>query len=166
MTETNTPELIADDVVVQIEYVLTVEGQVVDSTDEREPLEFLQGHQNIIPGLEKALYGMKSGESKQVEIQPAEAYGEFDPEGIVDVPRGDFPDTIPMKIGTELQVRDQDDEVQYAMIKEIGDETVKLDFNHPLAGKELNFDVKIAALRTPSQEEMDHGHVHSHGHEH
>ena len=166
MTETNTPELIADDVVVQIEYILTVDGQVVDSTDEREPLEFLQGHQNIIPGLEKELYGMKTGESKKVDIRSAEAYGEFDPEGIIDVPRGDFPDTIPMKIGTELQVRDQDDEVQYAMIKEIGEKTVKLDFNHPLAGKELNFDVTIAALRAPSEEELAHGHVHSPGHDH
>jgi FKBP-type peptidyl-prolyl cis-trans isomerase SlyD len=166
VTETNTPETIKDDVVVQIEYVLTVDGHVVDSTDDREPLEYLHGHQNIIPGLEKELSGMKTGESKKVDVAPADGYGEFNPEGIMDVPRREFPDTIPMKIGTELQVRDQDDEVQYAIIKEIGDEIVKLDFNHPLAGKKLNFDVKIAALRAPSEEELAHGHVHTHGHEH
>ena len=143
MTETNTPESIEDDVVVQIEYVLTVDGQVVDNTDEREPLEYLQGHQNIIPGLEKALYGMKTGESKNVVVAPTDGYGEFDPEGIVDVPRREFPDTIPMQIGTELQVRDQNDSVQYAIIKEIGDETVKLDFNHPLAGHTVIFEVEI-----------------------
>ncbi len=166
MSEIKSPETIVDDVVVQIEYVLTVDGQVIDSTDEREPLEYLHGHQNIIPGLEKALHGMKAGDSKKVDIAPTDGYGEFDPDGIVDVPRGDFPDTIPMEIGTELQVRDQDDTVQYAMIKEIGDETVQLDFNHPLAGKELKFDVKIAALRPPSEEELAHGHVHTPGHEH
>jgi len=156
----NKPKEVADDVVVSIEYTLTVENEVVDSTEGDEPLQFLQGHQNIIPGLERELVGLKIGDNKKVLVPPAEAYGYVDPENVVDVPRGEFPQEIPLETGTELEVKNADGEVLSATIAEVNTETVKLDFNHPLAGKELSFDVTIVDLRQASEEELAHGHVH------
>jgi len=156
----NKPGQVADDVVVSIEYTLTVDGQVVDSTEGDEPLQFLQGHQNIIPGLERELTGMKVGENKTVVVPPSEAYGEVDPENIIDVPRSEFPQGIPLDPGTELEVKNSDGEVLSATIAEVNGDSVKLDFNHPLAGKRLNFDVTVVDLRTATEEELAHGHVH------
>ncbi|MBE0698611.1 MAG: peptidylprolyl isomerase [Anaerolineaceae bacterium] len=154
------PNQVADDVVVSIDYSLTVEGQVIDSTEGDEPLQFLQGHQNIIPGLEKELSGMKVGDNKKVVVSPEEAYGEIDPENIIEVPREEFPDDIPLEPGTELEVKNADGEVLSATIAEISSQIVKLDFNHPLAGKQLTFDVTIVELRDPTEEELSHGHIH------
>lgn len=160
MDTENKPREVADDVVVSIDYTLTVDGEVVDTTEGDEPLQFLQGHQNIIPGLERELTGMKIGGSKQVVVPPTEAYGEVDPENIIEVPRTEFPPEIPLEPGTELEVKNADGEVLSATIAEITSDTVKLDFNHPLAGKQLTFDVKIVDLRTATEEELAHGHVH------
>ena len=156
----NNPREVADDVVVSIDYTLTVDGEVVDSTEGDEPLQFLQGHQNIIPGLERELAGMKVGDSKQVIVSAGEAYGEVDPENVVDVPRTEFPAEIPMEPGTELEVKNADGEVLSATIAEVNDDSVKLDFNHPLAGKQLTFDVSVVELRQATEEELAHGHVH------
>lgn len=156
----NNPREVADDVVVSIDYTLTVDGEVVDSTEGDEPLQFLQGHQNIIPGLERELAGMKVGDSKQVVVSAGEAYGEVDPENVVDVPRTEFPAEIPMEPGTELEVKNADGEVLSATIAEVNADTVKLDFNHPLAGKQLTFDVSVVELRQATEEELAHGHVH------
>lgn len=154
------PKEVADDVVVSIEYTLTVDNEIVDSTEGDEPLHFLQGHQNIIPGLEHELSGMKIGDNKKVLVPPAEAYGDIDPENVVDVPRAEFPQEIPLETGTELEVKNADGEVLSATIAEVNSDTVKLDFNHPLAGKELSFDVTIVDLRQATEEELAHGHVH------
>jgi len=156
----NKPRAVADDVVVSIDYILTVEGQVVDTTEGDEPLSFLQGHQNIIPGLERELAGMKIGDSKQVVVSPTEAYGDVDLDNIIDVPRSEFPDEIPLEPGTELEVKNSDGEVLSATINEVNKDSVKLDFNHPLAGKELTFDVTVVDLRQASDEELAHGHAH------
>lgn len=160
MSENSEPKIVADDVVVTMEYTLTVDGEVVDSSEDNDPIEFLQGYGAIIPGLEKEIYGMAVGESKSVNVNPAEGYGDFDSEAIVDMQKSEFPEDIPMKEGVELQMIDEDGEELVAVIVEVGDKTVKLDFNHPLAGKELHFDVKITGLRTPTEEELEHGHVH------
>ncbi len=160
MDTENKPRAVADDVVVSIDYTLTVDGQVVDTTEGDEPLSFLQGHQNIIPGLERELVGMKIGDSKQVIVSPSEAYGEVDPDNIIDVPRSEFPDDIPLERGTELEVKNSDGEVLSATINDINPNSVKLDFNHPLAGKELTFDVTIIDLRQATEEEISHGHAH------
>lgn len=158
---------VADDVVVSLDYTLTVDGEVVDSSEEDEPIEFLQGRGGIISGLEKALYGMVEGESKQVAVPAKDAYGEYDSEAVMDVPRSEFPPEIPLKPGVELQMRDQDGDVVHAQIVSVSKSSVKLDFNHPLAGKDLKFDVTIAGLRAATAEELDHGHVHgAHGHDH
>jgi FKBP-type peptidyl-prolyl cis-trans isomerase SlyD len=156
----NKPREVSDDIVVSIDYTLTVDGQVIDSTEGDEPLQFLQGHQNIIPGLERELTGMKIGESKKVVVPPGEAYGEVDPENIIEVPRTEFPAEIPLEQGTELEVKNADGEVLSATIADMNDSSVKLDFNHPLAGKKLDFDVTIIDLREATEEELAHGHVH------
>ena len=160
------PEQIADDVVVSLEYTLTVDNEVVDTSEDSEPIVFLQGHGNIIPGLEQALYGLVVGDQKEVVVQPADGYGELDPEAFADVPRKEFPPQIPMEVGIELQMRDKSGDILDARIDAVDEDTVRLDFNHPLAGKQLNFSVKVVSLRNPSPEELEHGHVHIPGHSH
>jgi FKBP-type peptidyl-prolyl cis-trans isomerase SlyD len=151
---------IRDDMVVTLEYTLKVDGAVIDTSENSEPIQFIQGQGHIIPGLERQLYGMSKGESKLVAISPAEGYGEVDDKAYTDVPRSQFPADIPLEIGIALQLRDQSGETLNATIAEIDQETVHLNFNHPLAGKELNFSIKVVDLREATPEEMDHGHVH------
>jgi FKBP-type peptidyl-prolyl cis-trans isomerase SlyD len=143
-----------------MDYELTVEGEVIDYSEPGEPLEFIQGYENIIPGLETAIEGMKVDESKEVFVKAADAYGEFDPEGYVEVPKAEFPEEIPMEVGTEISVTNDDGEEMAAFIEEVSLETITLNFNHPLAGKDLNFKVKITAIREATAEEKEHGHVH------
>ena len=166
MKENNQPELIADDVVVSLDYTLTVDSEVIDTSEGSEPIQFLQGHGNIIPGLEQALYGMKTGEKKEVIVTAADGYGELDPEAYSEVARKEFPPQIPMEVGIELEIKDQSGDILEARIDTVNEETVRLDFNHPLAGKQLNFSVQVVALRQPSAEELEHGHVHMPGHAH
>jgi len=157
---------VEDGQVVSIEYTLRVDSEVVDTSDGREPLEFIQGTGSIIPGLERELYAMMIGEQKKVTVAPADGYGELDTEAYASVPRTEFPNNIPLEKGIEIQVHDQDGHPMYARIDSIEDESVKLDFNHPLAGKTLNFDVTVVALRDATAEELSHGHVHGAGHSH
>jgi FKBP-type peptidyl-prolyl cis-trans isomerase SlyD len=158
--DTNKPEKVMDDVVVSMDYSLTVDGEVIDSSDDNEPLEFLQGHKNIIPGLERELYGMAVGDSKEVTVLAQDAYGPFDPDAVVEVSKDEFPPDIPLEEDVQLQVRDVDGRVMDARISEIKDTTVTLDFNHPLAGEDLHFIVKVVDLRQATPEELEHGHVH------
>ncbi|MBL8099397.1 MAG: peptidylprolyl isomerase [Anaerolineales bacterium] len=159
-------EKVEDGVVVSMEYKLTVDGEVLDSSDQAGPLQFLAGYGNIIPGLEKEMMGMKIGDSKEVTVQPEDGYGEFDEEAFMDVPRSEFPADMKLEEGAELHVTDEDGEHQAAYVLSFDDKTVKLDFNHPLAGAVLNFYVKVVGLREPNAEELDHGHVHEEGHHH
>ena len=167
MTEKSEPNLVADDVVVTMEYILTVDGEIVDSSKEDGPIQFLQGHGNIIPGLESHLGGLAVGESLQVLVAATDAYGDYDSEQIVDIPLDEFPEEICIEPGVELEMKDQDGDQLFARIVSVGKSRAKLDFNHPLAGKELTFDVTIVGLRPPTPEELEHGHVHgSEGHVH
>ena len=155
------------DVVVSMEYTLHVNDEEIDSSKGQEPLQFLAGHGNIISGLEREMMGMKVGESKDVVIQPADAYGEFDEEAFMEVPRGAFPADISVEEGAELTVRDDAGESRYARIDAVDGDNVTLNFNHPLAGDELHFNVKVIGLREPTAEELEHGHVHQgDGHHH
>lgn len=166
MEKTQKPTTVEDDVVVSIDYTLSVDGEIIDTSEEEGPLEFLQGHGNIIPGLEKAMYGLKPGDTQNVTVTPEQGYGEYDPEAILDVSRSEFPKEIPLKPGVELEVTDQEGDMQFAKIISVSKGEVKLDFNHPLAGKTLEFVVTVTELRQPTAEELDHGHVHSHEHVH
>ena len=156
---------VEDGQVVSMEYTLRVDGEILDSSSGQEPLEFLQGAGNIIPGLEQELYGMAIGESKLVVVQPEDGYGTIDAEAFVEVPREQFPSDIPLEEGIEIQVTDENGTPMNARIDSVTDDTVTLDFNHPLAGKELQFDAKIIGLRAATEEENEHGHVHG-GHSH
>ncbi|MHC1741185.1 MAG: peptidylprolyl isomerase [Anaerolineaceae bacterium] len=151
---------VAKDLVVSLEYTLTVDGEVIDSSEENGPIDYIQGHENIISGLESALEGMKLGESKKVNVKAKDAYGEYDPEAVEEIPLTEFPDDIPLEVGVELAVDDEDEGPISAVIEEVGKDSVTLNFNHPLAGKELNFDVKILSIRAATAEELEHGHVH------
>ena len=152
--------------VVSMEYTLKVDGEVADTSEGREPMEFVHGAGNIIPGLEREMRGMAVGDSKDVVVAAADGYGEEDEKAFMDVPREQFPKEIPMKVGTEIQVQNQAGQPMYARIDMVGDKSVRLDFNHPLAGKELHFSVKVVGLRDATDEEKEHGHVHRPGHSH
>lgn len=160
MSEMMQPQKVARDVIVTLDYQLTVDGEVIDSSMDTEPIVYLHGHGNILPGLEEALFGMRLEESKQVYLKARDAYGEFDEEAFVDVPRDEIPEDIPIEIGVELTVTDEDDEDVDAVIDEVNDDSVRLNLNHPLAGKDLKFDVTVIGLREATPEEIEHGHAH------
>jgi FKBP-type peptidyl-prolyl cis-trans isomerase SlyD len=166
IVNSTTPSLVVvDDLVVSLAYQLTVDNEVVDFSEEGEPLQFLQGRGEIIPGLESQLYGLAVGDEKQVNVQAAQAYGPLDPEALMDVPREQFPTEIPLEIGTVLQVKDSEDEVHNARISKVDAKSIQLDFNHPLAGKDLSFAVTVVDLRQATAEELEHGHSHGEDYE-
>ena len=151
---------VQDHIVVQLDYTLIVEDEVMESTQDGEPIEFIQGIGQIIPGLEDALYGMEVGGKKTVEIQPEDAYGVYDPDSLEVARKDEFSEEIPLDVGTFLDLRDVEGEVLSAQIIEEDEETVTLDFNHPLAGKVLTFEITVVGLRPATPEELDHGHAH------
>jgi FKBP-type peptidyl-prolyl cis-trans isomerase SlyD len=151
---------VQDGHVVSMDYVLHIDGELIDESEAGDPLEFIQGQGHIIPGLEKALYGLAIGDTRSLKISAEEGYGEIDQDAFVDLPRDQFPGDIPMEVGTNLQLQHQDGSMMQARIDEVGEDIVRLDFNHPLAGKNLHFDIKIVALRPATEEEIDHGHIH------
>jgi FKBP-type peptidyl-prolyl cis-trans isomerase SlyD len=165
----NKPKLVvADDVVVRLDYTLTLDdGEIVDSSAEDGPLEFLQGHGQIIPGLEEGLMGMAIGEEKEIVVTPDYAYGEYDPDAFELIPHEEFPDDFELEPGMALELYDEETgEPSEAFVSEIRKEGVVVDFNHPLAGETLYFQVKVSGLRAATPEEIEHGHVHGAGHAH
>ena len=133
---------------VRIHYTGTLQsGETFDSSKGREPLEFVVGAGQIIPGLDKALPGMTSGESKTVTVPCTEAYGEADPSATQDVPRASIPDTVPLELGTRLQMQTPQGQTVPVVVKEVTDETVTLDANHPLAGKDLTFAFEVVEVK-------------------
>ena len=157
---------VQNNVVVSMEYTLHVDNEEIDSSKGQDPLQFLTGHGNIISGLEREMIGMKMGESKNVVILPADGYGEFDEEAFMSVPRGAFPKDMSIEEGAELTVKDDSGQSRYARVDAIEGDNVTLNFNHPLAGDELHFNVKVVGLRQPTDEELEHGHVHQGEHHH
>ncbi len=132
---------------VRIHYTGTLsDGAVFDSSDGRDPLEFKVGSGMIITGLDKALPGMVVGEQKKVVIAPDEAYGHIDPAARQALPRAQIPDDIPVEVGLQLQMQSPEGRVIPVTIVEVSDDTVTLDANHALAGKELTFDFEIVSV--------------------
>lgn len=154
------------DMVVSIAYKLTVDGEILDEAGEGDALQFLQGHRNIITGLESELAGMKAGESKTVIVSPVEGYGLVDEESFDDLNLDEFPEGVTPEVGMELEVKDEEGNEMYGKVVSIEGDVVRMDFNHPLAGKDLHFDVKVVEVRPATPEELSHGHVHAHGHHH
>jgi len=110
-----------DGQVVSMDYVLKVDGKVVDSSEAGNPLQFIQGMGHIIPGLEHELYDMKIGENKKVVVLPKDGYGEVDAEAFMDVPRDSFPTDVPLEKGTELELREQSGHTMLARIDTVSD---------------------------------------------
>ncbi len=146
--------------VVSIHYTLTDdEGQILDTSQGREPLSYIQGMQNIIPGLENALEGKAVGDKVHVVIAPADAYGERNDELVQAIPRSAFGDVEEITPGMQFQMDTANGPIIITVTKTEGDQ-VFIDGNHPLAGKELTFDVEIMDVRDATEEEIAHGHVH------
>ncbi|MCB2110006.1 MAG: peptidylprolyl isomerase [Defluviimonas sp.] len=141
MTEVKTGDL------VRIHYTGTLaDGSRFDSSEGREPLQFTVGSGQIIPGLDRALPGMKTGERKTVTIAPEDAYGPRQEGAAQDVPRDSIPAEIPLEIGTALQMRTPTGQSINVTVAAVSDTTVTLDANHPLAGEELTFDFEIVGI--------------------
>ncbi len=158
--------------VVDIDYSLHLgDGNVVDQSEPGEPLSYLHGEGEIVPGLETALEGAEVGDRKQVVVAAADGYGEHDPSGVQRVPRQAFPADFQPQVGMELSAQGPDgDEVAF-VIQQVEPDAVTIDLNHPLAGKTLHFDVTVREVRDATAEELAHGHVHGpgeheHGHDH
>lgn len=135
---------------VTIEYTLKLDDNaVVDSNVGSEPLSYVHGSKQIIPGLEKELDGMKIGDIKQVKVSPSDGYGEINEKAIIEVAKDHIPEDA-MKVGAQLQGQNTSGKVVFATVKEIKENTVVLDHNHPLAGKTLHFDVKILDIQEVS----------------
>jgi FKBP-type peptidyl-prolyl cis-trans isomerase SlyD len=158
---------ITKDRVVSIDYTLTDAGNnTLDSTGGADPLSYLHGHQNIIPGLEKALEGKSQGDSFKVTIPSADAYGEKDEQLVVTIPLGRFEGADNVEPGMQFQAETPDGGYRMVTVTEVTGNQVTIDGNHPLAGLDLNFDVTVVDVRDANAEELEHGHVHSHGHHH
>lgn len=157
----------AQDHVVLIEYTLkNASGEVLDSSKGGEPLAYLHGFQNIVPGLEKALEGKQKGDELEVKLSPEDAYGPKRDELVSDVDKSELAQIPNLEEGMQLQAQTPQGIQIFTVVKINGDK-VTLDGNHPLAGEELNFSVKVVDVRKASQEELEHGHVHGPGgHQH
>ncbi|MFP4155877.1 MAG: peptidylprolyl isomerase [Halothiobacillaceae bacterium] len=154
---------IAQDAVVSIDYTLTNSaGDVLDSSEGRQPLAYLHGHGNIIPGLETALEGKTAGEALEVTVPPAEAYGERDESLIQTVPSSLFQGVDTIEPGMRFQAQTGAG-VEIVVVKAVEGDQITLDANHELAGETLNFKVSIVEVREATPEEIDHGHVHGPG---
>ena len=151
---------VSENKVVSIHYTLKNDaGEVIDSSEGREPLSYLHGAGNIIPGLEKALEGKDVGEHVDVSIAPEEAYGERNDALVQAVPRSAFEGVDEIQPGMQFQAQTPAGMQILTVVKVEGDEVV-VDGNHPLAGETLHFSVDIADVREATEEEKSHGHVH------
>jgi FKBP-type peptidyl-prolyl cis-trans isomerase SlyD len=151
------------DTIVSIDYTLTNDaGRQLDTSAGHGPLAYLHGHQQLIPGLERALEGKEPGDHFNATIAPSDAYGQHDPELVQSVPRSMFPSDQPIMLGQQFRSKD-DDGMHLVRIAAIDEQNVKVDGNHPLAGQTLHFDLTVRAVRDATPEEIEHGHAHEPG---
>lgn len=133
---------------VKVHYTGTLkDGSVFDTSAEREPLEFKLGEGQLIPGFEKAVVGMEEGESTKIDIPVKEAYGEAREDLIINVPKDQLPDDVEPEVGMQLQVNQPDGQPVPVRIAEISDDELTLDANHPLAGKDLSFEIEVVEIK-------------------
>lgn len=153
---------IASDTVAAIDYKLTDnEGEVLDTSEGREPLSYLHGAGNLIPGLETALEGQTEGASLNVTVEPTEAYGERDENLVQQVPMAAFEGVEQVEAGMRFQATDEQGQGRVVTVTEVEGDQVTVDANHPLAGQPLNFEVSVVEVRAATDEEIEHGHVHT-----
>ncbi|MBK9519869.1 MAG: peptidylprolyl isomerase [Anaeromyxobacter sp.] len=162
--------------VVSLEYSLHFgDGEVVDASQPGDPMVYLHGHSQIVPGLEAALEGLETGAKRQVVVSPSDGYGELNLEAFQRVPLSAFPEGFKPEVGMELVAEGPDGDPMPFVVKGVENslegQVVVVDFNHPLAGKTLHFEVTVGEIREATAEELEHGHVHGpeghdHGHDH
>jgi FKBP-type peptidyl-prolyl cis-trans isomerase SlyD len=146
--------------VVHIHYTLKNDaGELLDKSPSEEPLGYLHGGGNIIPGLEDALTGKAAGDALSVEVAPGEGYGERDERLVQDVPRGAFEGIDTIEPGMRFQAESEQG-ARVITVVSVSEDVVTVDGNHPLAGETLTFDVEVARVRDATEEELAHGHVH------
>jgi FKBP-type peptidyl-prolyl cis-trans isomerase SlyD len=157
---------IQDNIVVGMHYTVTNDnGDIIDTSEGNDPLMFLQGAGNIIPGLESALVGGKVGDEMEVSVEPEQAYGEYRDELRQQVPRDAFQGVDEVAIGMRFNAETDEGQIT-VRIAEVEGDTVTIDANHELAGERLHFSVRIESLREATDEELEHGHVHGPGGHH
>ncbi|MFW5685992.1 MAG: FKBP-type peptidyl-prolyl cis-trans isomerase [Spirochaetota bacterium] len=157
---------VTKDRVVKIAYTLKDDqGAVLDSSENHGDLEYIHGHQNIVEGLEEALEGKDIGDSVETTVVPEKGYGERHDQLVFTVPRSNMPDGD-LEPGMQFAAQDKEGNQQVVTLVDVGDEEVKLDANHPLAGQTLHFNVTVNDVREASDEEIEHGHVHTPDTEH
>jgi len=158
---------VAQDKVVLIHYTLKNDaGAVIDSSSGGDPLAYIHGQGNIIPGLEKALAGKQQGDKLSVKVEPAEGYGVRDASLVQQVPRRSFGGVANIQPGMQFHAQTSQGHTRVVTVTAIKGDMVTVDGNHPLAGENLNFDVEIAEVRDATEEEIAHGHVHGPGGHH
>jgi len=158
---------IAENKVVTLHYKLTDdEGKLIDQSDDGSFL-YLHGAQNIIPGLENALTGKAAGDEFSVTVSPEEGYGERDDTRVAEVPRDRFPPEGEIVPGMQFHAQSPEGEMTVVTVTAVSDDSVTVDSNHPLAGVQLNFEIKVVDIRDATAEELEHGHAHGpEGHHH
>ena len=151
---------IADNTVVEFHYTLTDNsGKTLDTSEGRAPLAYIQGKQNIVPGLEKQMNGKNVGDKFSAQVPAAEAYGPYYEGMVQSVDKAQFDGIENLQIGMQFQVQTEQGALIVA-VKEIQDNSVVLDGNHPLAGVDLTFDVEVVSVRAATEDEIAHGHLH------
>ncbi|MEQ1722709.1 MAG: peptidylprolyl isomerase [Pseudobdellovibrio sp.] len=152
--------------VIAFNYVLkNSQGELLDASEPNQPMPFLEGKHQIIPGLEVELSKLTEGDKKQVTLAAKDAYGEFRQDMIMEVPKEELAH-IKLEMGAHLQLQ-LDKQVRVVKVTKMGDTHVTLDGNHPLAGVDLIFDIEVVLIREATAEELQHGHAHGlHGHAH
>jgi FKBP-type peptidyl-prolyl cis-trans isomerase SlyD len=154
---------IMQDAVVTLDFTLTDnEGEIIDSS-EGEPLAYLHGHGQLVPGLERELTGHGVGDKLNVTVTPKDGYGETEEDLVISVDRVDLPQDMEPEVGMELTYDGPDDEEISMWVIEVGDKQVRLDGNHPLAGQTLHFAIDVRGIRVATAEEIEHGHAHGEG---
>jgi FKBP-type peptidyl-prolyl cis-trans isomerase SlyD len=149
--------------VVSIDYTLTnPQGQVIDTSKGREPLSYLHGVGQIVPGLENALEGKNEGDAVQAVIPPEQAYGNRNDRLVQEVPRQAFAGVPDVQPGMQFQAQTPAG-TRVVTVVGVGNDTVKVDANHPLAGQTLHFDVNVVGVRDATPDELTHGHAHGPG---
>ena len=136
---------------VTLEYTLTLEDKtVLESNVGKEPMTYTQGAHEIVPGLEKAMEGLAPGDTKHVKVKPSDGYGDIDPKAVQEVKKSQLPESA-WKVGAQLEARNPDGESMFPRVTEVKTDSVVLDFNHPLAGKTLFFDIKVLDVVPPKK---------------
>lgn len=154
---------IADKTVAVIHYTLKdSEGKVIDSSEGQEPMPYLHGAQNLVPGLEKELTGKEAGDKLEVVVAPEDGYGHKDPSLVQELPSNMFGGVEKLEVGMEFHAQAEGG-MQVVEVIDIDGDTVTIDGNHPLAGVELHFNVEVVEVREATEDEIAHGHIHADG---